>query len=948
MAIAAKNKNVEETAAVLLRITREMVAEIHRAPHAPKSVDLDSSLDRDLGLDSLARMELFSRIEKHLEVTLPERILAEAETPRDLLRVVLGARALKERRRFPDVSQITLGEADESVPQSARTLIEVLQWHVSFNPDRPHIQVHSDEGEGEGLTFRQLWQGAARVAAGLQRLDLNPGDAVAIMLQAGREYFFSFFGVLLAGGIPVPIYPPARPSQIEDHMRRHGGILDNCLAVVLITQREAKTIARVLKSQVTTLKHIVTVPELSSASGSFVRPPIGPEDIAFLQYTSGSTGNPKGVVLTHANLLANIRAMGKRVQASSKDVFVSWLPLYHDMGLIGAWLGSLYHAALLVVMSPLAFLARPQSWLWAIHRFRGTISASPNFGYELCLRRIEEKDLKGLDLSCLRAAFNGAETVSPETVRRFCERFGRYGFRPEAMLPVYGLAESSLGLSFPPLDRVPLIDRIQRESLMAEGRAIPAGDDDPRALQFVACGRPLEGHQIRIVDQTNRELPERQVGRLQFQGPSSTSGYFRNPEATRRLFRKDWLDSGDLAYLAEGEVYLTGRTKDVVIKAGRNIYPHELEETLGNLEGIRAGRVTVFGSPDPKTGSERLVVLAETREKEERVLDHLRIRINALVSDLAGAPPDEVVLAPPDTILKTSSGKLRRAASRELYESGRIGKSQRSTWWQISRLVAAGFIPRLQRTWRLLRAVLYGVYARTVFWALAAPLWFFVVLLPKLSWRWTTMRLSARILARLTATPVYLHGLENLPHQERPCLYVANHASYLDSFLMVGYLPRRFSFVAKTELQGSFISRVFLRRIRTDFVERFDAQKGVEDFQRLAAKASSGRTYLFYPEGTFTRGPGLLSFHMGAFIAAAEAGVAVVPISIRGTRSILRDSAWLPHRGVIQVHFGPPIEPPKAERQGPDSWRAAVSLRDASRAYILKHCGEPDLLGEPP
>lgn len=947
MALDAKQNEVKETAAALLKIIRELIAELQRVPHPTTAVNLDSSFDRDIGLDSLSRMELVSRIERHLGVTLPERVLVEAETPRDLLSAVLRASVSGRRQRLAELSEISLAEA-EDLPHSASTLIDVLHWHLSVNPDRPHLRLYSEEGEGGVITYRQLWQGAERMAAGLQRLDLQPGEPVALMLQASREYFYSFFGTLLAGGIPVPIYPPARPSQVEDHLRRHGGILGNCRAVTLVTEKAAKPVAQLLKSQVETLRHIVTAEELCSDSALLARPLVGPEDIAFLQYTSGSTGNPKGVVLSHANLLANIRAMGTRVQASSRDVFVSWLPLYHDMGLIGAWLGSMYYAAFFVVMSPLSFLARPQSWLWAIHRCRGTLSAAPNFGYELCLRRIEDRDLEGLDLSSWRAAFNGAEAVSPDTVRQFCDRFDRYGFQAEAMMPVYGLAESSVGLSFPVPGRGPILDSVRREPLMRHGRAIPATEKDQNALQFVACGQPLDGHQIRIVDQAGRELPDRQEGHLQFQGPSVTSGYYHNAEETRRLFRKDWLDSGDLAYIAEGEVYITGRTKDIIIRAGRNIYPHELEEAVGNLEGIRAGRVTAFGSGDPESGTERLVVLAETREKGEQPRELLRARVNAVVTDLVGAPPDDVVLAPPGTVLKTSSGKVRRAASREIYESGRIGRPQRAVWWQIARLALAGVVPRLQRARRMVNAGLYGAYGRALFWLLAPPVWLLVVLLPRFSWRWAAMRGGARALARGSATPVALFGLENLPPPEKPCVYVANHASYLDGPLLVGFLPRRFSFVAKGELLKDSVARLFLQRIRSDFVERFDVHKGVEDFQRLAGKARSGRNYLFFPEGTFTRRPGLLPLHMGAFVAAAEAGVPVVPIAIRGTRSILRNRSWLPRRGSIQIHVGQPIEPPPTGAAGTDAWSAAVTLRDAARAHILKHCGEPDLIQEKP
>ncbi|MEA2080159.1 MAG: AMP-binding protein, partial [Pseudomonadota bacterium] len=585
-------------------------------------ITLDSAFEKDLGLDSLARVELISRVEKRFKLALPERTFAEAETARDLLRAVLGAAGPRTTLSAAEMRPMELGEAT-AAPAEAQTLVEVLDWHVLHHPDRPLIQIYQDENEGEIITYQQLDAGARQVAASLQQRGIKPAEAVAMMLPSGPDYFFSFFGVLMAGGIPVPIYPPARPSQLEDHMRRHGRILANCLAGTLITVAEAKRVAQLLKSQVPNLRQIVSVSELAASGAVPTLPALNSNDIAFLQYTSGSTGNPKGVVLTHANLLANIRAMGQVVQAGPKDVFVSWLPLYHDMGLIGAWLGSLYYAALFVVMSPLSFLARPERWLWAIHHYRGTLSASPNFGYEYCLRRLKDEDLEGLDLSCWRAAFNGAEAVSPDSVQQFGERFAAFGFRNTAMMPVYGLAESAVGLAFPPLDRGPVIDRVDRNSFSRSGQATPAPADGKRALRFASSGPPLPGHQVRVVDPAGHELPERQEGRLQFRGPSSTSGYYRDAEKTQSLFEGDWLDSADLAYMANGEVYITGRIKDIIIRAGRNIYPHELEEAVGLIPGIRTGRVAVFGSEDTRSGTERLIVLAETRSKDTAELDKL-------------------------------------------------------------------------------------------------------------------------------------------------------------------------------------------------------------------------------------------------------------------------------------------------------------------------------------
>jgi len=934
---------LDQTAENLLRVIQALVTEVHPQRSSTEVIGLDSRFEKDLGLDSLTRVELIARVERVFELALPERSFAEVETARDLLRAIQGAGTPRAALTDSTIKAVSLEQA-EAAPDAAKTLLEVLDWHAEQHPERPHIQLYQDEGEGESLNYRQLKTGAAKVAAGLQQAGLQPAEPVAIMLPSGTDYFYSFFGILMAGGIPVPVYPPARPSQLEDHMLRHARILDNCLAVTLITVPEARKVARLLKSHVPGLKHIVTTSELMTSSAIAAPPILNSNDIAFLQYTSGSTGNPKGVMLTHANLLANIRAMGQTVKARSEDVFVSWLPLYHDMGLIGAWLGSLYYAMLLVVMPPLSFLARPERWLWTIHRYRGTLSASPNFGYEYCLKRLKDEDLEGLDLSSWRAAFNGAETISPDTLQQFESRFANYGFQAHAMMPVYGLAESSVGLAFPPLNRGPVIDQIERSTFMHSGQAKPEPGPGQHALRFVSSGPPLPGHQIRIVDTAGHELPERQEGRLEFRGPSTTSGYFRDADNTRKLFHQDWLDSADLAYIANGEIYITGRIKDIIIRAGRNIYPHELEEAVGNTPGIRTGRVAVFGSVDTRTATERLIVLAETRSTDAVEREKLRSEINALATDLVGAPPDEVVLAPPGTVLKTSSGKIRRAASRELFEKGEIGKRQRSLPWQVTRLALAGVLPQIRRVSNSLSATAYAVYCWLVFAVLAPITWLSVTLLPKHTLRWFVMRSCTRLLAKATATPVRVNGLENLPADGNTYVLVANHASYLDSYALVATLPGTFRFVGKAELAKTFIVRKPLENIHTEFVERFDTGKSVSDSQHLSDVLQAGHALMFFAEGTFTRIPGLMPFHLGAFAVAAEAGVPLIPIAIRGTRSILRAQNWFPRRGSIHIDIGPAIHPHDIEIQaGKDGWKVAIALRERCRQFILRHCGEPDL-----
>jgi len=703
--------STEKSIEKLLLLIHKLVKERH-PNFNKKSLSLDDDFEKNLGLDSLSKLELFARIEDSFQVSLPEKLLYETRTARDLIDTLFEPQLTSSlevdnpNRLYLEKSIQTLDDTAD-LPNQAKSLLEVLQWHSQKYPDRPHIQFYTDQGDGEVISYGQLHKRALEVAIGLQQLELQPHQTVAIMLPTSAEYFYSFFGILMAGGIPVPIYPPARSSQLEEHLQRHTRILENGQVSILITIAEALQVANLLKASVGAIEHIVTVSQLQTHNLekstlqknalSSVLPQLQPQDTAFIQYTSGSTGDPKGVVLSHANLLANIRAMGKAVNAGPQDVFVSWLPLYHDMGLIGAWLGSLYHASLFVVMSPMNFLAKPQRWLWAIHRYGGTLAASPNFGYEYCLQRLKDKDLSGLDLSSWKAAFNGAESVSPITIHNFVEHFKQYAFKPQSMTPVYGLAESSVGLTFPPIGRGPLIDTICRDDFMQQQRAKQASEHHEHTLNFVSCGLPLANHEVRIVDESSHELPERQEGKVQFQGPSTTAGYYKNSQKTQELMDKDWLNSGDRGYIANGELYLTGRTKDVIIRAGRNIYPDELEKAIGSIAGIRQGCVAVFGVLDKKTATERLLVLAETKIKDEQAREQLQENINQFAMELIGGPPDEVVLARSGTVLKTSSGKIRRAACREQFIKNSGQTEKHNMAWQLFIINLRTLLPRSRR-----------------------------------------------------------------------------------------------------------------------------------------------------------------------------------------------------------------------------------------------------------
>jgi 1-acyl-sn-glycerol-3-phosphate acyltransferase len=902
-------------------------------PHLEHHVTLDSSLEKELGLDSLARVELVLRLERVFATSLPEQALATSETPRDLLRFLLSSAGQAPRAAQTSVASLARS-TDVRPPAQAQTLTEALDYHVERQPDRLTVHLY-EEGRETPITYRQLYDGALGYAARLAQAGLQPGQMVAIMLPTCKEYLYSFYGVLLAGGVPVPLYPPARLSSIEDHMTRHVGILKSAGARIMITIPEAKALAYLLRAQVESLRAVLMPSDLQGSGAGFapVRGKTG--DIGFLQYTSGSTGSPKGVVLSHANLLANVQAMGKAVSAGPDDVFVSWLPLYHDMGLIGGCFATMFLGFPVVLMSPLAFLARPGSWMRAIHRHRGTLSGGPNFSYELCLRRIPDEEMEGIDLTCWRFAFNGAEPVSPETIDAFAGKFSRWGFRKNSISPCYGLAECTVGLAFTTPGEPWRMDALDRERFSRTGEAVPAAPGDASPLKVVGCGHVIEGHDLRVVDAAGFELPDGQEGLLQFRGPSATSGYYRNPEATKGLFAGEWVNTGDRAYLKEGMVYITGREKDIIIRGGRNISPYELEQAVGDLGGVRRGCVAVFGSRDPVSGTERVVVLAEMRDTDASRYDDLRRVINELAVSLTGGPADDIVLAPPATVPKTSSGKIRRVAAREFYERGPSSVKRQAVWLQFARLALAGAAPQLRRTWRAARGALYALRVYLAF-GLLFP---FALATAALAGPRTTWRVGGavcRAFLRAAGIPLVVQGAGALP--AGPAVLAVNHTSYLDAVVLVAVLaPRVHAFVAKREFEENLLMRLLLRGFGTIFVERFDVQKSAEHADVLVEAARDGASIVIFPEGTLTRNTGLMAFRAGAFQVAAQAGVPVVPVALRGVRSVLRDGTWYARRAPIGVTVGAPIDPDG------DDWAAALRLRDRVRAAILKHCGEPDL-----
>ena len=915
----------------VLDVVRQLARETGGA-RAERAVAAGASLEREVGLGSLERVELVARLERTFARALDDTCLA-VDTASELASAILEA-APDEPLRLPARKQAL--EAARAIGDAVATLSDSLWRRAELDPERVHVFLRGDDSSGERqVSYGELRGAAAAVAGGLRERGIRRGDTVALMLPTGLDFLRCFSGIQLLRAIPVPIYPPLRLDRLEEYAHRQSAILANAGVSLLVTIARARPVASLLKPAVPTLRDVVTADELA-ASGVAVSGPEGDaSDPALVQYTSGSTGQPKGVLLTHANLLANIRAIAKGLGMQATDVGVSWLPLYHDMGLIGAWLNCLHHGLPLTLLPPTAFLARAERWLWAIHERRATLSPAPNFAYELCVRRIADEKLEGLDLSSWRAALNGAEPVSSGTLERFARRFAAYGFQPGAMTPVYGLAECSVALTIPPIGRGPRVDRIAREPFQRQGLAQPAAAGDETALEFVSAGRELPEHEIRILDDASNHVGERVVGRLAFRGPSMTSGYFRNPEATAAITLPDgWLDTGDLAYRAAGEIHVCGRRKDLIIKGGRNLVPQEIEEAAAAVEGVRRGCVVAFGVENPTLGTEALVIVAETRTREPLERQRIATAVTEHVAAAVEVPPDQVVLVAPGAVLKTSSGKVRRAATKQQFVEGALGGEQATTRGQKAQLLRAA-AGELARPWlRRARRALYAGWLALALPPLLATAWLLVTLVPSQRFGFALARFATRTVLRLMGCRLEAAGLERLPLRG-PLVLACNHASYADVVALVALLPRDVLFVAKREVLGYPLVAGFVRRCGHLTVDRWDAVQSVADADVVARALDAGSAVLFFPEGTFVAATGLRPFRLGAFMAAARAEVPVLPIALSGTRHVLRGDFGLPRPGPIALWVGDPIRPTGTEMA------ALVTLRDLVMERIAEHCGEP-------
>ncbi|MCP3853889.1 MAG: fatty acyl-AMP ligase [Actinomycetia bacterium] len=518
--------------------------------------------------------------------------------------------------------------------------------------------------ERNTISYGDLHHNARVAAAALQARQVGPGSHVALLGPTTERIVTTIQASWLVGATLVLLPLPMRLASIEEFVGQTRRRVHNADVDLLVVDDDlAPFIEAQPDDPPMVLLSAITSGEGGIESSDFLAPEYDPDSLAFLQFTSGSTSEPKGVMLPNRTVTANLDAIAETTNLdAADDVMVSWLPLYHDMGLVGFCILPLTTGTPLVLGAPQDFLAKPARWMQWISEYGGTATAGPNFSWVLATRALRRNDQ--LDLSALRVALNGAEPVDPNTVESFIEAGERHGLEPGAVFPAFGMAETTIAGTFPEPGAGLRTDTVNGPLLEREHLAAPVDADDPSARRLVKLGKPVPGLEIRIVDPaTGHQLAEREVGELEVRGTSVTPGYYKRDDANAESFRDDWFRTGDLAYIVDGDMVMCGRIKDVIIVGGRNVYPQDIERVVGEVDGIRPGNVIAFGI-DGRQGKQSVVVVAEAKDSEPEAV---RSEVADRVVRAVGLPAKDVVLVPTGTLPKTSSGKLQRSLCKDRY-----------------------------------------------------------------------------------------------------------------------------------------------------------------------------------------------------------------------------------------------------------------------------------------
>ena len=819
-----------------------------------RRVNLENSMQIHLGLGSLARMELLLIIEKVFGIKFSDRTLGEINTLRDAANTIF--------QRIPvekDIYQTIPQHEDSRVKvENAKTLIDILLFYGEAEPDRKHV-FFQDEHQETVVTYGKLLNNSLKIARSLFEKGAKPGDRIAMMLPNHPAFLYTFFGILLINGIPVPIYPLLRKEIFETFAQQEAIVLNNAKASFLVTFLKFELFDKLVLSLVPSLIGIHHVDDLMNSENKDVIVKPKESDYALIQYHSSRTPEVLGALSTHQNILSSIRSMGQLLSITQKDVFVNWTPLYRNHGLIGMWLGSLYYGIPLILMSPYTFLNRPERWLWAMHYANATISGGDDFAYDLCLSKIVPAQIEGLDLSSWRFSIHLAELVQARTLERFYKKFAPYGLKSESFLSIYGWIESSTCIAHSEPGKSPFIDRIQREPFENEGKAIKADIAlESDFLELVSTRNVLPEHAVRIVDDSGNELPNNQEGNLQVKGPFNMKEYYNNKKAAAAIYHGGWWETGDLAYKEGENLYITTHCLD--IKKTYRKFSAQKHQALKKLD--RSLYESVF-----------------------------------LENEFAAKP----------------SGLLFQRVKNYAYFAAK------------AILFCLGKILKL----------IYSIYVLLLFIVSVPPVFISMWMIPKKIFT-KILHYWAKWLFIFAFCPIKVYHKEEL-YKHKRIIFVANHASYIDTLVFMSILPPETKIVGKQELEKLPVVSTVMRRVGHIFVNRQEFPAGVKKSIETIERTANEYPVLIFPEGTFSPAPGLRPFKFGAFKIAAEKHLPVLPVATQGTRSVLKEGEFLIKPRIIKVYVGEPLL-----SQGHE-WQEFNRLKEEARDFIAGHCGELSL-----
>jgi fatty-acyl-CoA synthase len=553
-----------------------------------------------------------------------------------------------------------------------RTFPEQLKALHSRTPERVAVTLQFPGREAISLTYDLILRRASAYARTLERQGIQPGEVVVLILQHGEALIHSFWGAILHGAIPSIMPFLTEKLSAERYRADLAALIAVTKPAAIVTYPDFEEEVRAALREGDSVRAVIVTdriaPEEEIDFASLKGSQRKPEDIVLLQHSSGTTGLQKGVALSHRAVFHQLHSYGQSLSLREQDVIVSWLPLYHDMGLIAGFLMPILVGIRLVIMSPFDWVRAPYKLLQSVSKYRGTLTWLPNFAYNFCAQKIRDRHLEGVDLSSLRAVTNCSEPVRWESHVAFYERFKGYGLRFEALQTSYAMAENVFAVTQSRLGGVPVIEEIDRESFMVERSASAPFDGRP-SMKMMSSGQPLENVSVKALDENGKEVPERVIGELALQSDCMLTGYFNRPDLTEKAFRDGWYLTGDYGYISNGEVFVSGRKKDMIIVGGRNIYPQDLEALTYEVPGVHAGRSVAFGLFDGAQGTEEVVIIAEGDsddvEEQQKIADAIRLHVT-MNSAIALR---YVKVVGPKWILKTSSGKTARSANKEKFLS---------------------------------------------------------------------------------------------------------------------------------------------------------------------------------------------------------------------------------------------------------------------------------------